>query len=149
MDSQEEQMLDQDKVDVWMMGNVLYYILTKKWIMEGRAKKEAVKLILEGKRSQIPSFIRKSNDPAHQAMIHALGMAWTQDPDERPPAREIAAYLEQELIAINGGKSEAPWRISVRPLPPDRDFFEDPNNTIPGFIDWDENYRDDDNYIED
>jgi len=125
-----------------MMGDVIYYALTKKWVMEGRTREEAVKLISEGKRSTFPTFIKKSKDPAHQAMIHALDMAWTQDPDERPPAREIAAYLEQQLIAINGGKSDAPWRVSARPLPPDYDFSaERPKNAIPGFIGWYDNYE--------
>ena len=125
-----------------MMGDVLYYVLTKKWVMEGWTNKEAVELLSESERSRIPPFIEKSKHPAHQAMIRALGMAWTQDPNERPPAREIAAYLEQELIAINGGKSDAPWRVSARPLPPNYDFSAElPMNAIRSFVGWYDNYK--------
>jgi len=135
-------MYNDDKVDVWMMGDVLYYVLTKKWVMEGRTNKEAVKLLDQGKLSEIPSFIKNSKNREHQAMMHALGMAWTLDPDERPPAREIAAYLERELITMNGGKSDAPWRAKARPLPPDYDFSASrPKNAISSFISWHDNYK--------
>jgi len=124
------------------MGDVMYYALTKKWIMEGRTNKEAVKLLAQGKRAEIPSFIKKSKHPAHKAMMHALSMAWTQDPNERPPAREVAAYLEKELIAMNDGESDAPWRVKARPLPPDYDFSAHrPKNAISSFVGWYDNYK--------
>ena len=93
-----------------------YYVLTKQWIFEGRLNREAVKLVLEGKRSGIPAALQNSTDPADQALIKALEMSWVHDPNNRPPAREIAAYMRSQLIEING-KDDTPWRVSVPPLP--------------------------------
>lgn len=124
-----------------MLGNVLYYALTKKWVMEEKTNREVAEMYLNGKRSKIPSFIKDSRHPAHQAMIRALHMAWTHDPNKRSSAKKIATFLEQELIAINGGKSDAPWRVSVRPLPSDYEFFVDPENKTSSFIGFTDNYR--------
>jgi hypothetical protein len=94
-----------------------YYVLTKQWIFEGRLNREAIKLVLEGKRSEYPSHLQNSTDPADQAMMKAIEMAWTQDPRERPPAKEIAEYMRKQLIEINGS-DDSPWRVAVPPLPP-------------------------------
>jgi hypothetical protein len=92
--------------------------LTKQWIFEGRLNREAITLVLKGKRSEYPPHLRNSTDPADQAMMKAIDMAWTQDPRKRPPANEIAEYMRKQLLEINGGRDDSPWRVAVPPLPP-------------------------------
>ncbi len=97
-----------DKIDVWIMGNLLYTILTdlQVWNKELRGEKEVelkkAKSIVAGKRPRIPEHFRESNEPAHVAMLHALNMTWTYDWNERPSAREVANYLIGELRNITG-----------------------------------------------
>ena len=123
-----------ERSDVWMMGDILYYVLTKQWLFEGKLNVEAIDLLSAGKRSEIPPHILNSSDPADQAMLRAIEMAWVQDPTERPHAQEIATFLEEQLIKINGNVSDAPWRVTIPPLPPGYRFTNS---------DYRSNYRDD------
>lgn len=123
--------IHRDKSDIWLMGNILYYILTKRWIFEERLNREAVNLVLKGLRSEIPDEILQSNNPADKAMIRGIEMAWVQDPNERPTARQIAMFLKEKLAKINGNKM-VDYRVSVAPLPPGYDFSTE---------DWYSNYK--------
>ena len=101
-----------DKIDVWIMGNLLYTILTdlQVWDKELRededVKLEQAERIVAGKRPPIPERIESSNDPAHAAMMNALDMTWKYNWKERPSARAISNYLFGELVKITG--EEAP-----------------------------------------
>ena len=64
--------VEPDKIDVWMMGNLLYTILTDLQVWNKKGYEDQVKRIVAGKRPQIPKRIEKSNDPAHMAMMDAL-----------------------------------------------------------------------------
>ena len=97
-----------DKIDVWMMGNLLYTILTDLQVWNKRIKRyddvklAAAKRLVAGERPWIPRHIQNSNDPAHVAMKNALDMTWKYDSKERPSARSIANYLIGELQEITG-----------------------------------------------
>ena len=97
-----------DKIDVWIMGNLLYTILTdlqvwnKKLRGDEDVKLKQAKRIVAGKWPPIPKRIEKSNDPAHIAMMNALDMTWKYNWKERPSARAIANYLIGELRKITG-----------------------------------------------
>eukprot|EP00986_Skeletonema_menzelii_P015400 scaffold11706_cov177-Skeletonema_menzelii.AAC.1 len=101
-----------DKIDVWMMGNLLFAILTdlQVWDKESRSdedvKIEQAERLVAGNRPQIPIHIRDSNEPAHLAMKNALDMTWNYNWKERPSARSIADYMTIELMKITG--EEAP-----------------------------------------
>lgn len=101
-----------DKIDVWMMGNLLYTVLTdlQVWDNELRGdedfKLKQAKRLVAGERPPIPKRILGSNDPAHVAMMNALDMTWKYNWMERPSARSIADYLIRELRTITG--EEAP-----------------------------------------
>jgi len=125
-----------------MLGDVLYYVLTNLWVMEGRTNEQVFKLYSKGTHSKIPKRFLESRHPAHRAMIKAVQMAWTFKPDDRPSAKEIADFIEQELVAVNGGSSDAPWRVEARPIPPDFDFGDDnPRGASSEFIGYTDNYR--------
>ena len=94
-----------DKIDVWMMGNLIYYMLTDLYTFEkpkNLSWQDSGKELLAGRRSQLPEHIAKSKDPAHVAVKNALDMCWTQDWKERPSARSISDYLVDQLREITG-----------------------------------------------
>ena len=120
--------IHRDKADVWIMGNIMYYMLTKKWLFEGITDRDAKKMIVAGETSKIPPEILNSTDPADKAMVKAIQMAWVHDPNQRPTARHISNFLRGQLEALHGGKKDELWRVSVPPLPPnhrytDSDFY--------------------------
>ncbi|KAL7438654.1 hypothetical protein ACHAXM_007367 [Skeletonema potamos] len=100
-----------DKIDVWIMGNLLYTILTdlQVWDKELRSFKNVTlataKRLVAGELPRIPQPIQNSSDPAHVAMKTALDMTWRYDSKERPSARSIANYLIGELRTITGEKT--------------------------------------------
>jgi hypothetical protein len=106
-----------------MMGNILYYILTKKWIFEKRLNQEAVQSILDGHPTKIPGEILNSTNPATKAMIKGIEFAWVHKPSKRPPAKEIADFLKKQLTLITGNEA-LDYRVLVPPLPPDYDYSD-------------------------
>ena len=108
-----------DKADVWMMGNIMYYILTDLYTFEKPnllSWKDAGRELLAGRRSYLPPSIAKSNDPSYIAIIKALDMCWTQEWEKRPSARHISNYLLLKLRIITG--EEEP---DLRVVLPERD----------------------------
>jgi hypothetical protein len=102
------------------MGNILYYVLTKKWLFESIPTRTARQMLIDGKLSTIPSQFINSTNSADLAMVKAIQMAWIYDPNNRPMAREIASFLKQHL--------DNTWRVDIDPLPPhhrytDSDFY--------------------------
>lgn len=94
-----------DKVDVWMMGNLIYYMLTDLYTFEkpkNLSWKDSGKELLAGRRSPLPSHIAESHDSSHVAIRKALDMCWTQKWEERPSARSISDYLIGQLRNITG-----------------------------------------------
>jgi serine/threonine protein kinase len=108
-----------DKVDVWMMGNLIYYILTDLYTFEKPTLlswKDAGRELLSGRRSALPPHIVNSDDPSYIAIIKALDMCWTQDWEKRPSARHISNYLLLKLRIITGEKEP-----DLRVVLPERD----------------------------
>jgi hypothetical protein len=94
-----------DKIDVWMMGNIMYIIMTDLYTFEkpkNLSNWDAGKKMVAGERTEIPEHIRNSSDPAYVAMQKALDMCWTYEWSERPSARSITDYLMGELRKITG-----------------------------------------------
>ncbi|KAL7550501.1 hypothetical protein ACHAWF_013720 [Thalassiosira exigua] len=111
--------INPDKMDVWMMGDVIYYALTDLYTFEkprNLSWQESGRELLAGRRSAYPEDIEQSEDPSYVAMKKALDMCWTQDWKERPTARSISDYLWQQLREITGEKDP-----DVRVTLPERD----------------------------
>ncbi|KAL7530750.1 hypothetical protein ACHAWF_003494 [Thalassiosira exigua] len=146
LNGKKKHTIRRNQVDVWMLGDVMYYVLTKKWVMEGHTNKETLEWYKKGKHSTISTALLQSAHPAHKAMIKAVKMAWTFDPNLRPSARAISDVLEEALISINKGKSDAPWRVQVRQLPDNYwvdDVSLDTTLRGRGSIGYRDNYHDD------
>lgn len=97
-----------DVVDVWMMGDVIYIILTDLYTFEkpkNLSGEESGKKLVAGERTPYPDHIDKSNDPSYVAIKKALDMCWTHDWRERPSARSISDYMMEQLREITGDKN--------------------------------------------
>ena len=110
---------DREKDDVYMMGNVMYYVFTKQWLFEGKTVQDSINRMRNKKRSSIPSELDIKTIPANKAMHTALFMAWHHDPNTRPRARNIRDYLLRQLSKIEGKTitPDAIIRVSVPPIP--------------------------------
>jgi len=108
-----------DKVDVWMMGNLMYYTLTDLYTFEepeNLSWKDSGRELIAGRRSPYPEHIENSKDPSHIAVKKALDMTWTQDWKKRPTARSVSDFLLAQLKEITG--EEKP---DLRVVLPERD----------------------------
>jgi serine/threonine protein kinase len=106
--------IDREKTDVWALGNMIYNVLTNKWVFEGMTTGSALQRIMSAKHSKFPSGLITSKDDKVQAMLKAIEMAWTFDPKDRPTARQIAEYLKGHL---NKSRGDDYWRVSIPPFP--------------------------------
>mmetsp|Transcript_8705 Transcript_8705/g.18747 ORF Transcript_8705/g.18747 Transcript_8705/m.18747 type:complete len:198 (+) Transcript_8705:971-1564(+) len=120
-------------VDVWMMGNLIYYVLTDLYTFErprNLSWQESGRELIAGRRTPIPKEIKRSEDPSHAAMRRSLDMCWTQDPNERPSARSISDYLVGRLREITG-EEDPDLRVVLPRRDPDQGSSEsdyDKNN---------------------
>ncbi|KAL7535575.1 hypothetical protein ACHAXR_006585, partial [Thalassiosira sp. AJA248-18] len=108
-----------DKVDVWMMGNLIFTILTDQYTFEKPQRldmAEVAKKLVAGERTPLPEDIKNTHDPSHMAIMHALDMCWTYKWQERPSAQSIAGHLYDQLKVITGEENP-----DVRVLLPKRD----------------------------
>ena len=111
-----------DVVDVWMMGNVIYYILTDLYTFEKPKNLSAIQSgreLIAGRRSPYPKRIAESDNLSHVAMKKALDMCWTQDWTKRPSARKISDYLIGRLRAITG-EADPDLRVVLPKRDPDQ-----------------------------
>jgi hypothetical protein len=99
-------------IDVWMMGNLLYTILTNLTVWNDSIRhSESYKLKMANRivaqktgltEQLIPQHILNSTDPSYHAMKKGLEMSWTYNWKDRPSAQMIADYLMDELRRITG-----------------------------------------------
>lgn len=86
-----------EKVDIYSMGNIFYYILSKEWPFERMKSEEGQKRIIAGERPKLSKEIQSSKDPAILAVINAMNHCWIHDPAKRATASEINKLLESQL----------------------------------------------------
>ena len=89
--------VENEKVDVYSLGNVLYFLLTRQNPWRDVPAKDVYDLVMKGKRPKIPTKILQSDELFHKYMIQALEMAYTHRAIERPGAREVAAKLKEGI----------------------------------------------------
>jgi hypothetical protein len=94
--------IETEKVDVYSLGNILYFLLTKEFPWNGFASKEVYARVKSGRRPEIPLGNRKSHHPFDRYMIEALKMCYTQNQIQRPSAFEVAKKLQEGLAELKG-----------------------------------------------
>ena len=127
-----------DRIDVWMMGNLIYYVLTDLYLFEKPqylGTRRTARALVAGERPAVPARIRDGGDPSHRAMLQALDSCWRQRWQERPSARSIADYLLRALRSITGEENP-----DLRVTLPERD--PEQRHTESDF----ERYNDNDDY---
>ena len=89
--------VETEKVDVYSLGNVLYFLLIREIPWNDYATKEIYALVKDGKRPAIPEEIMSSDHPYDKYMMEAINMAFTHNKIERPGALEIANKLKEGI----------------------------------------------------
>lgn len=86
---------ENEKVDVYSMGNILYQLISLKYYLFGDdTDDEAIqKLVMDGKRPSYRDDVGPNPDEIDRVFISAMDMCYTHDPKERPSAREVANFL--------------------------------------------------------
>uniref|UniRef100_A0A7S2E337 Protein kinase domain-containing protein n=1 Tax=Helicotheca tamesis TaxID=374047 RepID=A0A7S2E337_9STRA len=93
--------IQDEKIDIYSMGNIFYTLLTDSWPFDKTKEKEAQEKIMDGVRPFIPLKFKNSENPADQALIKAAQMCWAEEPEERATAIEARDFLISELNKIN------------------------------------------------
>ncbi|KAL3939149.1 MAG: hypothetical protein SGBAC_006075 [Bacillariaceae sp.] len=107
-----------EKSDVYTLGNVMYHILTMKWLFENQGVSKGIQELMQGRRSPFPERILTSSDRAIRAIRKAIEMCWKHDPEQRPSADMVRNYLGKELKAVLGVEELGVVRVtSIHPLP--------------------------------
>ncbi|KAL7574558.1 hypothetical protein ACA910_015908 [Epithemia clementina (nom. ined.)] len=122
----EYSVFDNAKADDYTVGNIMFYVLTYRWIFEFRPNAVALQHLHQGLRPPFPKSIQESNDPADRALMTAINMTWTHAPNQRPSSRQVSNYLMEQLEKITGETVNGPVRVSLPPLPESWDYGEDP-----------------------
>lgn len=121
----ESELIDLKKVDVWMMGQTMFYLYTKNWLYEGVPEEKALFMFHKQRLSAFPSHL-DTNVPANAAMQSVISQCWAHDPEVRPSARQVRDFLLQELSTILGrtvGPRDADiLRVEIPPLPKNHRF---------------------------
>ena len=110
--------------DVFMMGNVMYYVLTNRWLFEGFSNSVAKQKIMNGERSAIPTSIQQSKDRAIQILLKAIEMCWVHEYKKRPTAREVASFIGKGLKEIEGHLDDDVVRLQMPSLPKDHRYTD-------------------------
>jgi hypothetical protein len=113
-------------LDVYMAGNVIYNVLTHKWLFDGMSGRKARAAVQKGKRSKIPARIKKSDDPYTKLLVKAIKMCWTHEVKERPSARTVVNFMRSGLAAIEGVNVEdlGVVKVEMPPLPSDHRYTD-------------------------
>uniref|UniRef100_A0A7S2XKY8 Protein kinase domain-containing protein n=1 Tax=Attheya septentrionalis TaxID=420275 RepID=A0A7S2XKY8_9STRA len=115
-----------EKADIYMMGQVMFYVFAKKWIYEGISGERGLKMLADGKLTSFPSGL-DMGVRANAVMKDAILSCWKYDPADRPTARSIRDFLLKELSAMEGRTitpGDESLRITIPPLPNDHRYTD-------------------------
>lgn len=88
---------ENEKVDIYSMGNIFYSILSGDMPFEDEKEKNAQRMVKDGERPIVPSEVLKSDDMAIRAIVSAMNGCWEQRAIDRPSAATIRDDLKQVM----------------------------------------------------
>jgi len=92
-----------EKVDVFSLANVLYFLLVREEVWEDASHKEVYAAVKAGKRPEFPEEISNSDGIFERYMIRAINAAWIHEPKERPGALHVANIIKEGLDRFSNG----------------------------------------------
>mmetsp|Transcript_34931 Transcript_34931/g.42148 ORF Transcript_34931/g.42148 Transcript_34931/m.42148 type:complete len:470 (-) Transcript_34931:290-1699(-) len=91
-----------EKVDVYSMGNIFYFLLTGVKAFEKTIKpKEAQKKVMAGERPLLSSEILSIKNETVKSLIKAMDMCFVHDQEQRPSAVDVYKFLSSKLKLID------------------------------------------------
>jgi serine/threonine protein kinase len=103
---------ENEKIDVYSMGNIFYMLLQEEWPFQGVNVEEAQKQVMEGVRPTFYKDIWDSTHPIDVALKEAMMMCHAQKPSERATARQVEQYLIAVLEKVDPGRL-AQWQAGA------------------------------------
>jgi len=100
---------EDEKIDIFSMGNIFYSIISGDMPFEGVKEKEAIQMVKDGERPKIPKEALKSDDIAIKTIVSVIKKCWKQNPKDRPSASSIRDKFKQVMDKI---ATENPTYIS-------------------------------------
>lgn len=88
---------ENEKVDVFSLGNVLYFLLVRKEVWWDESHSHVYAEVKAGRRAPFPDRIRNSNGIFEKYMIKAIESAWVHRPKERPGALQVANIIMEGI----------------------------------------------------
>jgi serine/threonine protein kinase len=108
--NQEDRPLLNEKVDLYALGNLIFYILTLQHPRGLKNKKERIVEVREqvarGEPPILEETYAKSNNPVVKAFREAMKLCFEPDPKQRGSAREVADILLTALSDSNQQRSK-------------------------------------------
>jgi hypothetical protein len=86
-----------EKVDVYSLGNVLYFLLVGIEPWKGVNLKDVYKFVIAKQRPKIPDEIYNNPGVYERCMIRAMENAWIHNKDDRPSALQVANIIKEGI----------------------------------------------------
>ena len=95
---EEEAVQTSEKADVFSMGYVLYFLLTKRKPFHDIKGEKAHERAFKGMKPRLQQDVLNSKHPFDVAVRTIMDKCFALKPEDRPTSKEVREYLKQELV---------------------------------------------------
>lgn len=90
-----------EKIDIFQMSNIFFYIWTGVESWDDSSRKAAPKQVRKGKLPPLPKKLQHSTHPIDKAFKRILKMTQVFDPKKRATAQQVELFLRKKLDSLN------------------------------------------------